>query len=168
MGASELEIRLEALTTEASESFDAEQTATRSHWRALVRAYLFWLDCQPIPGFLDEQYKAHGIRAYKIGDGNRPNFNPLLKLVFRKSLELRNDASRISQRAAALCALHAEHTDNPQRYRKEPEGKLLDFWIRNGGINGMMELDQKSRDIRDGRRKSSLPPAKPAIMPTMR
>jgi hypothetical protein len=143
-----LEQRLDALTIEASDSYDAEQAATRTHWRALVRAYLFWTDCQATPGFLDDQYKAHGIRSYSLGGGNRPNFNPLLKLVFRKSLELRGDTSRIGQRASALSALHAECTDNPQRYRKDPEARLLDFWTKKGGIKGMMQLDQEARDVR--------------------
>jgi hypothetical protein len=61
-----LQQRLDALTTEASDSYDAEQAATRSHWRALVRAYLFWTDCQTNPGFLeltfDQQPPAAGAR----------------------------------------------------------------------------------------------------------
>jgi hypothetical protein len=149
--AADLATRLEALTTEASESYDAEELATRSHRRALVRAYLLWRDCQASPGFLDAQYEAHGIRGYKLSEGNRPNFNPLLRLVFRKSLELRNNASRIGQRAAALSALHAEHEDNPKRYRKDPEAKLLGFMNENGGISGLSKLDQDARAARDGR-----------------
>lgn len=151
MQAAELEAKLEELTTEASESYDSEQQATRTHWRALVRAYLFWAECQTIPGFLDAQYKAHNIRSYALGGGNKPNFNPLLKLVFRKSLELRNDPSRIGQRAAALSALHAEYTDSPQRYRKDPEARLFAFWVENGGIAGLMARDQLARDVREGR-----------------
>ncbi len=151
MTAADLAARLEALTTEASDSYDAEEQATRSHRRALVRAYLLWRDCQASPGFLDAQYEAHGIRGYKLADGNRPNFNPLLRLVFRRSLELRNNASRIGQRAAALSALHAEHEDNPKRYRKDPEAKLLAFMNDNGGISGLIQLDQDARATREGR-----------------
>lgn len=151
MTEADLAARLDALTTEASDSYDAEETATRAHRRALVRAYLLWRDCQDSPGFLDAQYESHGIKGYTLGEGNRPNFNPLLRLVFRKSLELRDNASRIGQRAAALSALHAEHEDNPKRYRKDPEAKLLAFMNDNHGISGLIKLDQEARATREGR-----------------
>ena len=151
MGAAELAARLEVLTTEASDSYDAKEHATRTHRRALVRAYLLWRDCQTDPDFLVSQYAQHGIRGYDLANGNKPNFNPLLRLVFRRSLELRNNSSRIGQRAAALSAMHAEHEDNPKRYRKEAEAKLLEFMNRNGGIFGLIKLDQDARAVREGR-----------------
>lgn len=151
MTTADLAARLEVLTTEASESYDASEQATRTHRRALVRAYLLWRDCQSDPDFLSDQYKTYGVRGYKLADSNRPNFNPLLRLVFRKSLELRNNDSRIGQRAAALSALHAEHEDNPKRYRKDPETKLLAFMNDNGGIAGLGKLDQDARAAREER-----------------
>lgn len=151
MDAAALEKRLEALTEEVGGTYDAEALATRKHWRALVRAYLFWVDCSATPDFLDSQYVAHDIRGYKKDGGNSPNFNLLLKLVFRNSLEGRRDASKISQRASALSALHAEYTDHPERYRKDAENRLVAFFEQNGGIKGMMDLDQQARDVREGR-----------------
>lgn len=151
MTTADLAARLEVITTEASESYDASEQATRTHRRALVRAYLLWRDCQSDPEFLSDQYKTYGVRGYKLADSNRPNFNPLLRLVFRKSLELRNNDSRIGQRATALSALHAEYEDNPKRYRKDPETKLLAFMNDNGGIAGLGKLDQDARAAREER-----------------
>lgn len=132
--------RFDDLTGECTGSYENLIKSNSELRRALVRTYLWWHDCSQVPDMLDDLYAKHRI-SYK-STGNRPNFNPLLRIAFGK-VQL-HDAERntISQWNRAVQELHDQHTANIAAYRTNAEGKLLAYFNGAGGISGIIKKDQ--------------------------
>ena len=109
--------------------------------RALVKAYLWWRDCQNEPGLLDRLYDENGLQNRAAQD-NKPNFGPMLRLMFNK-IDI-EDRERITiwSWGTAVRALHMEYEDNPKRYRHNAEGKLVSYFNEMGGISGLTKKDE--------------------------
>lgn len=163
MDKKELRRRFEKLSVESSGAYSSYVRSTNDLWRALVRSYLWWHECQLVPDLLDELYEEHGIQVKAKAD-NSPNFGPLLRIVFDR-VELQHDRERIIfwKWGCAVSALHVEHSDNPQRYRNNAEGKLFQFFADAGGIEGLTkkeddkleeaESEQEARSSSQSRKK---------------
>ncbi len=146
MDKKELRRRFEKLSVESSGAYSSYVRSTNDLWRALVRSYLWWHECQQVPDLLDELYEEHGIQVKAKAD-NSPNFGPLLRIVFDR-VELQHDRERIIfwKWGCAVSALHVEHSDNPQRYRNNAEGKLFQFFADAGGIEGLTKKEDNQLD----------------------
>ncbi|WP_203072738.1 hypothetical protein [Falsiroseomonas ponticola] len=144
MSKADLQTRYEALHKECGGSFDALQRSREGLWRSLVRAYLWWRDCQQTPGFLEALYVEQKI-GYQATKDNTPNFNPLLRLLFYKPTLSGSERSMISNWNAALVTLHAEFTDNDAAYRTNPEGKLVKLIGDRGGLVQMARKAEQER-----------------------
>ena len=81
MDKKELRRRFEKLSVESSGAYSSYVRSTNDLWRALVRSYLWWHECQQVPDLLDELYEEHGIQVKAKAD-NSPNFGPLLRIIF--------------------------------------------------------------------------------------
>lgn len=149
LGVAELEDRLDKLTTEASAAQEALDGARVGHWRALVRTYLYWRDCQAeAADFLEKKYLENGIRQRATG-GNRPNFNPLVKLVHSKGGRISKERQKLNNWARLLNYIDLEYTDNEARYQKKPEAALLEYVVRHGGVEGLDKKEDEDRAKRD-------------------
>ena len=146
MDKKELRRRFEKLSIESSSTFSSYVRSTDEFWRALVRSYLWWHECQKVPDLLDELYEEHGIQVKAKAD-NAPNFGPLLRIIFDR-VTLQHDRERITfwKWGCALNALHIEHSENPQRYRSNAEGKLFQFFADAGGIEGLTKKENNELD----------------------
>jgi hypothetical protein len=150
MDKTELRERFERLSVESSGAYSSYVRSTNDLWRALVRAYLWWHESQLVPDLLDELYEEHGIQV-KAKYDNTPNFGPLLRIIFDRA-ELQHDRERIIfwKWGCAVNALHVEHSDNPQRYRSNAEGKLYQFLVDAGGIDGVTKKeDSKLQELEE-------------------
>lgn len=129
--------RLNQLSRENTSVFANYMRSNIDLWRSLVRAYLWWHECQMVPDFLDELYAEHKIMV-KAKSGNTPNFGPMLRIIFDRA-ELHHERERIIfwKWGCAVNKLHVEHSDNSQRYRSNAEGKLFQFFSDRGGIDGL-------------------------------
>jgi hypothetical protein len=141
MDKKELRRRFEALSIESKSAYSVLVRSQNDLWRALVKSYLWWLECQILPDLLDEMYADAGIPVRSKGD-NSPNFGPLLRLIFDRATYA-HERERITfwVWGCAVSALHIEHSENQQRYRTNAEGKLLQFIIDQGGIIGLTKKD---------------------------
>ena len=140
----ELRRRFEKLSVESSSTFSSYVRSTDDFWRALVRSYLWWHECQQVPDLLDELYEEHGMKGGTKAD-NAPNFRPFLQIVFDR-VERQHDRERITfwKWGCALNGLHREHSENPQRYRNNAEGKLFQFFADAGGIEGLTKKEDNT------------------------
>lgn len=144
MSKTDLQTRYHALHKECGGSLDALQSSREGLWRSLVRAYLWWRDCQQTPGFLEALYAGQKI-GYQSTKDNTPNFNPLLRLLFDKATLSAGERSMFSNWNAALVTLHAEFTDNDAAYRTNPEGKLVQLIKERGGLVQMARKAEQER-----------------------
>ena len=158
MDKKELRKRFEELSLESQQSYRTFVRSTEELWRALVRSYLFWYDCQSAPEVLEELYEEHELQVRSRSD-NAPNFGPFLRIVFGKA-ELDADRERMTfwKWGTALNALHVEYSERPGHYRNNAEGRLLQFLSDAGGIDGVtkkedpiidtFEDEPKKRDVK--------------------
>lgn len=146
MDRAELRRRFAELSQESQASYSSYVRSTKDLWRQLVRNYLFWYDCQARPEDLEELYEEHQLQVRAKVD-NMPNFGPFLRIMFGKVV-LDDDRERMTfwKWGTSLNALHIEYSENPQRYRSNPEGKLLQFMIDNGGIDGLTKKEDTDID----------------------
>jgi hypothetical protein len=72
-------------------------------------------------------------------DNRRPNFNPLLRLVFGKKDIEPADRVTFSQWNKALQAMDAHYSQQPKDFNHNPEGKLIELLRSNGGVAGLAE-----------------------------
>ena len=146
MDKKELRRRFEKLSVESSGAYSSYVRSTNDLWRALVRSYLWWHECQQVPDLLDELYEEHGIQVKAKAD-NSPNFGPLLRIIFDR-VELQHERERIVfwKWGCAVSALHVEHSNNQQRYRNNAEGKLFQFFADAGGIEGLTKKEDDKQE----------------------
>ena len=146
MDKKELRRRLEKLSLENEAIYSSLMRSTEDLWRALVRSYLFWCECQSEPDFLDQLYKQNGL-IKKARVDNSENFKPFLRIMFGKvKYAYEREGIVLWNWACAVSALHIEHSENPHRYRSNAEGKLLQFFKDKGGIEGLTKKENNELD----------------------
>ncbi len=100
---------------------------------------MWWHDASQQDGYLDARYKRRGITYRNRNDGNRPNFNPLIRLVWNFHNLGPTERVLISQCNKALQALHEQYSANPEDFNHNPEGKLTALIQSKGGVSGLAE-----------------------------
>jgi len=111
----------------------------------LVQTYMFWRKANMQIGYLEECYNNNNI-GFK-SKNNKPNFNPLIKLVFNMPVSKRNTANHW---ANGITAIDEEFIKNPQIYKNNNGIEDLVYWIEdNGGLKGIIAKG-KERIEEDG------------------
>jgi hypothetical protein len=132
----DLDDQLGALQTDASEQYPAYRRNHELLWRLLSKTYLWWREALQEQEYLDARYEQSGIRHHS-DDGNRPNFNPLIRLVWNFQQIDQNERVTISQWNKALQAMHERFLEKPENFNHNPEGKLIALLQSQGGVSGL-------------------------------
>ena len=141
------------------ESADAQyEIYKRSHeqlWVLLSKAYLWWREASKESGYLEFLYKQREI-GFRTTDGNLPNFNPLIRLIW--NMQELDSAERVtvSQWNKALQSVHEHYVQNPDDFRHNAEGKLTAYIQGEGGVAGLTASNVGDEDepVSPFRRKS--------------
>lgn len=125
----------------------------------LVEEYLFYLEVKDKPNFLDSLYEKEGIRGNQLS-GNRTNFNPFVRVIFR--LDLPNvsakeaarqrltpgsQKNRVAYYATAFEALDAEYTERSDDYRTNTRAKLRAFFDEHS-IQGLIQKKKEANALK--------------------
>ena len=103
-------------------------------YTALVETYLWWREAVQKTGYLEKQFKANNITYRK--QLNRPNFNPVVKLIFKMQQHLQN--VQISNWGSAMNAIDDEYVRNSHIYKhRDAVAELVDWITDNGGLGGI-------------------------------
>lgn len=113
MQTEELNQRLAALQDAADAQTQAYESSREKLYQNIVDAYLWWREASKDGKYLNELYKAEGIRTRARG-GNAPNFYPLVRLVW--NIDISKKASTVSDWAQSLLALHETATQDADKY----------------------------------------------------
>lgn len=131
----DLDEQLKALQSDAAEQYPDYRRRHELLWRLLSKTYLWWREASQEDDYLEMQYKEKGIRYRSHGD--RPNFNPLIRLVWGIGDVEPADRVTISQWNQALQGMHAQYLLKPEDFNHNPEGKLTALFQLNGGVAGL-------------------------------
>ena len=106
-------------------------------------AYVWWREARNEAGYLDGLYDEAGINSKSTG--NRPNFSPLIKLVW--NIKGNESNASVAQWNAAMRLLDEEYNENTKVYRSDPNARLVSFILDNGGLSNLRraagELDDE-------------------------
>ncbi|MDQ2082964.1 hypothetical protein RA307_22495 [Xanthobacteraceae bacterium Astr-EGSB] len=150
----QLDQQLENLRESASANRKTLQRANQDLWHLLARTLLWSLEADKSPGYKESLYRAHGVRWHRTADGS-PNFSPLIRLVWGFASTDLSQADRvtISQWNTALKAIYAHYIQNPDDFRFNAEGKLVDFIAESRGVAGLNgaspDHNENDNDFRD-------------------
>ncbi|EDM69387.1 hypothetical protein RAZWK3B_11632 [Roseobacter sp. AzwK-3b] len=143
-----LETRLEELRLLAEKQTSRYVSSRYLLHQAIVDAYLWWRDAQSAKNYLPKLYAREGIR-FKKGQGNQPNFYPLVRLIW--NIDTSTKASTISNWAKSLTALDQTFSDNPERF-PEPRADLINYINAQGGLKGLRgekQLSEKELELEE-------------------
>jgi hypothetical protein len=98
--------------------------------------YLWWRTAWQEEGYLEQHYKDHGI-GWQRTDGDDPNFNPVIRLIW--SLDELDPTTRVtvSQWNKALQSIHQHYEECPDNFAHNAAGKLVRYIQANGGVDGL-------------------------------
>ena len=139
-----LEKRLQEIQQEAAEQNKLYVSSKISLYKALVATYLWWREAVLKTSYLEKQFKARNITYRK--QLNKPNFNPVIKLVFNMQQHLHN--VQISNWGSAMNAIDDEYLRNAHIYKhRDAEAELVDWINDNGGLRGI--CGKKAEEIEE-------------------
>jgi hypothetical protein len=150
--------RFDALIVEGQERYSSYIRSTDDLRRCLVRVYLWWAESNTQIDVIKAIEDRHGMSVVTM-NGNNVVFTNLLRIVFDKTEANNKEYTKVYMWGRALSALHEEYTENPQRYRTNPEGTLLKYFNDKGGISGVMKSASSIDD--DNNTPIQKPPPKP-------
>lgn len=138
----ELTAQLEEIQAGAANQVTLYESARTQLYKNLVGTYLWWREARNTEGYLEQLYAAEDI-GFRKSASNRPNFHPLVRLVFK--LQQQVEAMQISNWAHAIAALDDEYTAKPFIYKNRGNavGELIDFIGDNGGVSGLRKLNNQ-------------------------
>ena len=93
MQAEELNQRLAELQSAADAQTQTYESSRDKLYQNIVDTYLWWREASKDSKYLNELYKAEGIR-FRARGGNAPNFYPLVRLVW--NIDISKRASTVS------------------------------------------------------------------------
>ncbi len=142
MQAEELNQRLAELQSAADAQTQAYESSRDKLYQNIVDTYLWWREASKDSKYLNELYKAEGIR-FRARGGNAPNFYPLVRLVW--NIDISKRASTVSDWANSLLKLHETATQDADKYsdlRKDLIGHIHN-------LGGLSELRGDKRMTED-------------------
>lgn len=152
-----LDTSLQHLREEAATQNKLYVSSKIALYHALVGTYLWWREASQTPGYLDQRFEQEGIRFRS--QLNRPNFNPVIRLVFKMQQHLQN--VQISNWGSALNAIDDEYQRNAHIYKHRDAISELVNWIdENGGLAGICgrkkeEIEEYGYDYKEPAGKKS-------------
>jgi hypothetical protein len=132
-----LDDELEALREAANEHYAVHRRSNEQLYTDLAKVLCWYIKASPDEIYLATKFKERGIQYRQ--SGNRPNFNPLIRLVWNFESIGPTERVTISQWSKALQAMHERHSGNPHAFQHNPEGKLVEFIQSQGGVSGLAE-----------------------------
>ena len=151
----DLDAGLEQLRNDAKEQNKLFVSSKIALYKALVDTYLWWRDASQKDGYLEKRFADANIKfKTKL---NRPNFNPIVRLVMGMQQHLQN--VQISNWGSAINAIDDEYQRNGHIYRNRFSILYLVAWIEdNGGIRGICgkkkeEIEEYGYDYKDAGKK---------------
>ena len=122
---------LQALSAEQNRTY---QSARRQLHQTLVETYFWWRQASQKKGYLEKRFDEKGIKFKpKL---NRPNFNPVVRLVMGLQKNLHN--VQIANYGTAMNAIDDEYERNGHIYKHRDAIEELVDWIGdNGGLSGI-------------------------------
>ena len=147
----DLDSGLEQLRTDAAGQNKLYVSSKIALYRALVETYFWWRKASQKADYLEKRFEAAKIK-YR-SQLNRPNFNPVIRLVFNMQQHLNNVT--ISNWGSALNAIDDEFLRNSHIYKnRDAVAELVDWIDDNGGISGICgakaaQIEEYGYDYKD-------------------
>lgn len=147
----DLDSGLEQLRSDAKAQNKQYVSSKIALYRALVETYFWWRKASQKTDYLEKQFESAKIK-YR-SQLNRPNFNPVIRLVFNMQQHLNNVT--ISNWGSALNAIDDEFLRNSHIYKnRDARAELVDWIDDNGGISGICgakaaEIEEYGYDYKD-------------------
>ena len=147
----DLDSGLEQLRSDAAAQNKQYVSSKIALYRALVETYFWWRKASQKADYLEKRFEAAKIK-YR-SQLNRPNFNPVIRLVFNMQQHLNNVT--ISNWGSALNAIDDEFLRNSHIYKnRDATAELVDWIDDNGGISGICgakaaEIEEYGYDYKD-------------------
>jgi len=140
----DLDAGLENLQALGLEQNKTHQLARRQLHKTLVETYFWWRQASQKQGYLEKRFADANIKfKTKL---NRPNFNPVVRLVLRMQQHLQ--AVQISNYASAINAIDDEYLRNEHIYKhRDAVEELIDWIGDNGGLSGI--TNRKKEEIEE-------------------
>lgn len=113
MQTDDLNAQLLQLQQSADDQTQAYESSRDKLYQNIVDAYLWWREASKDPKYLSQLYKDADIKTRERG-GNKPNFYPLIRLVW--NIDISKRASTVSDWAQSMLALHETATEDADRY----------------------------------------------------
>jgi hypothetical protein len=140
-----LRARCADLQQSAPESYKAYQRGNYELYDSLASAYVWWRDCMANDGALvDDLCRAEGLR-WQTRKDNRPNFKPMLLLLFKFRHPTPAERVMIGQWSQALLAVHMEVEQSPDDFRAKLHSKVVALFKSEG----MVGLAARERDTEE-------------------
>jgi len=155
-----LDARLNDLRLAADNNIQNHRNTRHGLWKLLSETYVWWRDASQDDGFLDKLFKDAGIQNTKLSN-NKINFTPIIKLVWNMPHLTPSERASAANWNKALNSLHDHYIENPDLYRNQTVGKMMSLFDRNGGVNGLIniqiedEIDDDANEIKTTNRKNS-------------
>ena len=123
--------KIQALGAEQNKLY---QSARRTLYSTLVETYFWWRQASQKEGYLEKRFADANIKfKSKL---NRPNFNPVVRLVMQMQQHLHN--VQISNYGTAINAIDDEYLRNEHIYKhRDAVEELIDWIGDNGGLSGI-------------------------------
>jgi len=123
--------KIQALGAEQNKLY---QSARRTLYSTLVETYFWWRQASQKDGYLEKRFADANIKfKTKL---NRPNFNPVVRLVMGMQQHLHN--VQIANFASAINAIDDEYLRNEDIYKHRDAVEELVDWIGDsGGLSGI-------------------------------
>ena len=138
----DLDTELNDLQQSAVEGDKLYESSKVKLYRNLVDTYLWWRKANMRSGYLDQQYTDKQIRYSKTG--NKPNFKPLVRLVFNVPPSKR---VTIGNWGSAINAIDDEFIRNGHNYQNVDVAEELVYWIQdNGGTGGITGRSKEQQE----------------------
>ena len=130
----DLDAGLENLQALSAEQNRLYQSARRTLYNTLVETYFWWRQASQKDGYLEKRFADAKIKfKTKL---NRPNFNPVVRLVMGMQQHLHN--VQIANFGSAINAIDDEYLRNEHIYKHRDAVEELVDWIEdNGGLSGI-------------------------------
>jgi hypothetical protein len=166
-----LDTRLKELQSTAEKQSTQYSSSRQLLHQNIVDAYLWWRDAQNEDGYLLKLYDTNAIR-YKKTKSNKPNFYPLVRLVW--DIDVSTKASTISNWANSLAVLDETYASAPNKF-PQPRADLINYIDSKGGLKGLRGEKQLTADELEkeedlgfqkpqrGRKKQTTPPPQNVI-----
>lgn len=121
-----LDQQLKVLQNDADTQFEQYRRSHDALYQLLAKSYLWWREASQQQGYLESLYKQRDIGFIPTKD-NKPNFNPLIRLIWNFNDPDQSDRVTISQWAKVLKAMDEHFREKGADLEHNADGELVAF-----------------------------------------